>query len=116
MNRPASTKSIQILLIFLFIATVIVASFHHHADLRDYSTCPTCKVVSHHSANETPQIFHLETILIFKVIMAVNAVNIFLPSISIPRQNRAPPANYYLYGGEKNLFCINNQGGIYEDF
>jgi hypothetical protein len=96
MNRPASTKSIQILLTFLFIDTVIVASFHHHADLRDYSTCATCKVVSHLSANETPQIFHLETIPFLKVNMAVNAVNIYLPFISIPRQNRAPPANYYL--------------------
>jgi hypothetical protein len=93
MNRPTSTKALQILLTFLFLTTVIVVSFHHHSGLRDYSTCAACKVVTDLSANETPQIFHVDTIPLFEVNMAGKAFTIYQPCFGISRQDRAPPVN-----------------------
>ena len=93
MNRPATTNPIQILLVLFFLTTVIGVSFHHHADLRDYSNCVTCKVVNDLSANEAPQIFRVEPIHFFQVITFFKDITIYHLCVSVPKQDRAPPAN-----------------------
>jgi hypothetical protein len=93
MDRKTFGVNIPILLIFLFLTTVMVTSFHHHADLRDHSDCVTCKAANDLAANDTPQIFHIPFPQIAEEQFVHAVINIRLASIRILRHSRAPPKN-----------------------
>jgi hypothetical protein len=93
MNHKELGRTIPILLLFLFLTTVLVTSFHHHADMRDHSACAICKVVKGPATNDTPQIFHLplpqkdEELIVYEVIKTRQH------SFFILQHSRAPPKN-----------------------
>jgi hypothetical protein len=96
MNRKTFGRTIPILLLFLFLATVMVTSFHHHADMRDHSDCATCKVVKGLAANDTPQIFHTPHPQIVEEQILPEVITIRPTSFRILQLSRAPPEHSFL--------------------
>jgi hypothetical protein len=96
MNRKTFDRKIPILLLFLFLATVLVTSFHHHADMRNHSNCASCKVIEVLSANDTPQIFQIPLPQQIEGLIDHEVINIRPSSFIVLQHSRAPPENSFL--------------------
>jgi hypothetical protein len=91
--RNTVGKHVPILLIFLFLTTIVMTSFHHHADPRDHSNCAACKVAKELTSNETPQLIPLPLPKILQEQVYIKAVNDCPTDFRIPLHSRAPPVN-----------------------
>ncbi len=92
MNRKTFGISIPAFLIFLFLTTIVVTSFHYETDLIAKADCATCKVASDLASNDTPQVFDLKLSQPVDDLVYSEVVNGCQTCFLIPHHSRAPPA------------------------
>lgn len=80
----------KFLSIMLFIATLL-ASFHHHNDLKTHNDCPICVLQSNFSSADTPTKFSLEKIEFEFIPIILTFISVILSKRAKYIFSRAPP-------------------------